>query len=164
MKHFDPVDAAKAKCPRRDDGSIDESVLIKILAPMKVVDVEAEQLRWAKDQISKRTKINATPPNGQLWLPGINDGYPYEPERLIRDDDGNIIEQSKAPVNFKVADAKRAQKHAEETAYHASVKFREMTEHMVWANERLRQGRRENLTFDDFVKESGIWRADEGDD
>lgn len=38
--------------------------------------------------------------------------YPYEPERIIRDDEGKIIEQDKAGFRFKLAESMRARQNA----------------------------------------------------
>lgn len=161
MKMKDILSAALQQCERREDESIDEAVLLETVKDMIVIDVDAERERRAKEIINSKTKPNSTREDGQLCLPGLNLTYGYEPERLIRDEDGNIIEQAKAPVNFKVADSKRAQKHAEESAYHARIKTQEMTVHVSWAMEQLANGRRDRLTFGDFVKETGIWRSAE---
>jgi hypothetical protein len=81
---------AKLKTERREDGEFDEEDLKANLAKLRPpINLDEENLKWAKDVIDHETKPRTTKPTGQLRLPGL-ELYDYEPDRLIRNDNGRV--------------------------------------------------------------------------
>lgn len=160
MKINAQLSAVLAKVKRLRDGGVDEQTLIETLAKEIIIDVAEEKIRRAKDLIDRQTKPNSTEPLGQLELPGISQPYPYEPERLIRDDLGKIIEQRRATPPYKRAEAQRASKHAEEAAFHSRIKNEEAGQFSQWAIEQIKKGRKQGIVWQNFIIETKIWNKD----
>lgn len=80
----------------------------------------------------------------------------YEPDRLIRDNHGNAIEQDKAPHSYKRDESERAAKHAHEAIAWADRKRKEFEGFSSWVIEQQRNGRTKKLTFGDYVRESQL--------
>jgi len=100
-------DQAILNVKRAPDGSYREIDLLEELAKLLPIDLAREKLKKAKKLIDNLAKPGSTEPDGQLSLPGLNP-YDYEPDRLVRDNSGNIVENSKATPPFKTAEAQRA--------------------------------------------------------
>jgi hypothetical protein len=159
----DLLENAKKQTARDSDGKLDEEDLKANLKKLIVIDPDEEKDRIARTIIDSETKPGSTPPTGQLHLPTM-ELYDYEPDRLIRDDNGKIIEQDKAPVDSKDAEARRARKHAHESMQWADRKTEEATGHSHWVIEKQREGRKKNLNFGDFIRESNLLLPFEGVD
>lgn len=153
------LEAALLRVKRLRDGGADEATLIEELKKEIVINVEEETTRRAKELVDRGTKLRSTQPDGQLLLPGIVKPYDSEPYRLIRDGNGKIIEQKKATPQYKAAEAERASKHSEESAYQARVKNLESTLFHAWAVQQISKGRKKReLRWGNFILETGIWR------
>lgn len=152
----DRVAAALAQCPRDDDGNVAEDVLVKVLAAGIDIDIDRERQRRAKALISRASRPGSTDPAGQLQM---FDTYPYEPLRLVRDDNGNVVEQHRAQPDMKAAEARRARLNVQRAQVHAERKTVEAEEHSKWVLEQVRSGvtDKTELTFDAFVKSTGRW-------
>lgn len=148
---------AKAQTQRQENGQFNEEDLRATLEQLVTIDPEAEKRRVAKAIIDSETKPGSTEPTGQLSL-GF-DSYDYEPDRLIRDDDGHVIEQDKALHSYKFAESKRAAKHWREAGEWADRKRQESEAYATWIIEQQQRGRQNNLTFGDFIREAGIFEA-----
>lgn len=149
------LDRALAACPRDEDGNADEEILVKLIATLIDVDVDKVKRERAKQLVSASTKPGSTPPDGALQL---FDTYPYEPRRLVRDDQGNIVEQDAAKLRMKQAESQRARRHVDQVQVWANRKTREAEEFATWVVEQTEQGRaKSELTFGVFVRESGKW-------
>lgn len=163
MKESEAVDTALQALTRNEDGSVDEKTLIDEVAQLIDFDEAQERLNKATRAVNRRRKPRATEPEGQLTLPGM-EPYGYEPNRLIADNDGHIVEQSLARPNYKQAEAERARTAARRQAIWADRKTTEFAAYAAWAIEQLGQGRRgADITFGIFVRESGLWSAGSAD-
>ncbi len=158
MKNNAQVTAILANIKRMRDGGVDEQTLIETLAKAITIDVAEEKMRRAKELINRQTKPNSTEAFGQIELPGIVVPYDYEPDRLIRDDLGKIIEQHRATPPYKRAEAQRASKHAEEAAFHSRIKNEEAGQFSQWAIDQIRSGRKQGITWKNFINETKIWK------
>lgn len=84
--------------------------------------------------------------------------YGYEPRRLVADNDGHVIEQAKAKLRYKAAEAERAREAARRQTAWADRKSTEEAHMGQWAYEQLTSGRPEaELVFGAFVHEAGLW-------
>src|SRR5215471_11519663 len=113
---------AKAGVKQNTDGSRFEPDLLDALAILLLghSDPQAEARRRAKQIIDTLARVpgelpdsdgdDEDEPPGQLWLqiPGINERVKYDPCRLVRDANGNIIEDDKQTLAFAVADHARS--------------------------------------------------------
>jgi hypothetical protein len=155
------IEEAKAKVPRDIEQGMQEAALEQALATLITVDLDRERLRRAKEIISNKAKPGGVDPAGaaQLFLPGL-DPYFYEPDRLVRDDAGRIIENYKATIKFKQADARRARDHAADAQKWASRKTEESEIQSAWATEQALKGRPAlDLTWGNCVAETGLLRS-----
>jgi len=141
----------------KNDGTFKEQDLRDVLRTFVVINVEKETDRRVQEIIDSETKPGSTKPTGQLRLPTL-ELYDYEPDRLIRNDDGDMIEQDRAPVDFKFAEARRARKHVSEALEWADRKEEEASSHAKWVIEQQKKGRTKKLTFGDFVREAGLFQ------
>lgn len=154
------VQAALEKVERLRDQGIMEDKLVAVVAEAIHINVDEEKLRRAKDLIDRRTKPKSTETSGQLLLPGL-EAYAYEPDRLIRDDAGRIIEQKKATPPYKHAEARRANKHLEEVAVWARIKNEESNQFSEWAYNQIRAGRKQReIVWGTFIIETDVWKQD----
>jgi hypothetical protein len=141
---------------RNDAGIFKEPDLIAAVRSFLTIDVEAELDRRAKAIVDSETKPGSTEPTGQLRLPTL-EFYDYEPDRLIRNDNGDMIEQDPAPVDFKFAESARAAKHVREAVQWDERKRKEVELFALWVLEQRTNGRSTKLTFGDFVREAGYF-------
>jgi hypothetical protein len=149
---------AKTLIKRQRDGRFKEPDLIAALKTLITIDVEEELDRRAKAIIDTETKPGSTKPTGQLRLPTL-EFYDYEPDRLIRNDNGDMIEQDRAPVDFKFAESARAAKHVREAIEWDERKRKETEMFAAWVIEQQTNGRTKKLTFGDFIRESGLFQS-----
>lgn len=155
-KKIDLFEEAKRLTAADPDGTWNEDDLINTLAPMIDVDVDAERKRRAKEIVNSRTKPGGTRPRGQLTLPGL-EKFAWEPERMVRDDNNRIVEEEKAPYDYKVAEAQRARGHAEAASDWADRKSEEVFLYGKWAAEQSRAGRPVlEVTWGNCVRELGF--------
>jgi hypothetical protein len=151
------IDHAKANTRRNKDGSFVEDELIASLAAIVPFDVDQERLNKARLIISNGKRPGATKPDGQLILPGFNSSYDYEPDRLVSDDLGNIIENHRAAPRFKSAEVTRAQDNVERAVEQLRRKSAENTHFQNWALEQALAGRPVlDLTWGNCVAETNL--------
>jgi hypothetical protein len=163
MTEEEAFDAVLASLPRNDDGSVDEKSLIDGIAELIDFDEATERRNKAVATVKRQRKPGTTAPEGQLVLPGI-EPYAYEPERLVADNAGHVIEQKKAPVTFKQAEAERARANADRQSGAANRKEKEAREYARWVIEQATEGRDiRGLGFDDFIHDAGLWRPGPAD-
>ena len=92
----------------------------------------------------------------------------YEPQRLIADNDGHLIEQEYAPPSYKRAEAQRARtaarraqsradspaaRHAKAWADRCTAEYEA---HSAWALDRALAGDTD-ITFGRFVRDTSVW-------
>lgn len=151
------LERAKLKTPRLPDGSFAEDTLEDSLVGLIELD-ESDKRRMAKAIIDSQCTVGQTPFDGQLSLPGFPE-YPYEPERMVRDDDGKIIEQDKAYLRFKFAEHKRSRQNATAAVDSSNRKAEEVEIFAKWTVEQTALGRPQNeLTWGNCVRELGLRR------
>jgi hypothetical protein len=148
---------------RNPDGSVVEGDLTVLVAAIVDFDVEKEKLGFAQRIIARRKRPGQTAPEGAVVFPGM-ELYAYEPDRLLADDRGNVIENRSAVVRFKVAESRRAQGDAEKALGRATREQNEMGHFAVWSSEELAKGRDpREVTWDNCVRETGLWKDSEPD-
>lgn len=156
MKDGEAYEKALQDVERDPNGGIDEKKLIDILVEFLDFDVD-EKRKKAERIIHGRRKPGSTQPHGQLTIPGF-DAYAYEPNRLIADNDGHVIEQFKAPVTYKQAQATRTRVTARRWADSADRAQEEATGFSNWVIAGLESGRKAaDLTFSHFIRATDIW-------
>lgn len=155
------VTEAKAHVARDKEQGMQEVALEQALARLIEVDPDKEKLRKAKEIIANQKKHGGIDPvtAAQLSLP-LGDSYAYEPDRLISDDTGRIIENCKATIRFKQADARRAREKVAEQQVWASRKTEESEIFSSWATEQALKGRPAlDLTWGNCIAETGLIKA-----
>lgn len=163
MNDAQAVESALAALDRNDDGSVDEKSLIEAVAELIDFDADAEKMRRAKAAVHRLRRPGSTAPAGQLTFPALLP-YSYEPARLIADNEGHVVEQAAARPEFKRAEAERARLNARRASEWANRKTGESEAYAAWAIEQLLRGRGlHEVTFDNFVRESGVWSDGEAE-
>jgi hypothetical protein len=145
-----------ANAARNTDGTIVERSLVEIVAHAIDFDADKERLGLAQRIVSRRKKPGQTAPAGKVALPGLG-LREYEPERLVADDDGNLIENSRATVKHKQAEARRSAANADRAHERAEQDRAEAELIEAWAKEQQRAGRVEReLVFGACLAELGL--------
>jgi len=145
-----------ANADRNPDGTIIEKSLVDIVAHAIDFDAEQQRLGLAQRIVSRRKKPGMTAPAGKVTLPGLG-LREYEPERLVADDDGNLIENSRATVKYKKAEARRSASNADRANERAEQDRAEAELLDDWAKGQQQSGRDEReLTFGACVTELGL--------
>lgn len=155
------VAEAKARVARDKEQGMQEVELEQVLASLIEIDTNKEKLRRAKDIIANQKKHGSIDPATatQLVLP-LGDSYAYEPDRLVSDGAGRIIENCKATIRFKQADARRSREKVAEQQIWASRKTEESEIFSAWATEQALKGRPAlDLTWGNCVAETGLLKA-----
>lgn len=157
MKGDEAVRKALAELDRIEDGGINDADLLDRVSELIDFDPTAERRGKARRAIDKLKKPGSTEREGQLKLPGF-EPYGYEPERLIDDGQGHVIEQAIARPKYKAAEVARAQRNLDNVAAWLSRKSAEHLAFTAWAIEQLGAGRPpEQVIFDNFVREAKVW-------
>jgi len=147
---------ALANALRNPDGTIVESSLVDIVAHAIDFDPEKERRGLAQRIVSARKRPGLTAPAGKVALPGLG-SREYEPDRLVADDDGNVIENSRATVRHKKAEARRSATNADRAVERAEQDQAEAQLMEAWTAEQRRAGRNpDELTFGVCLAESGL--------
>jgi hypothetical protein len=102
-QHF--LRKGKLLTPRQPDGGFVEAELRDQLAALLPFPTEKGRRHMAQTIIDNETKVGNTPASGTLVFPGRKP-YDYEPLRFIRDGHGHVIEQDRAPLSYKLAEAR----------------------------------------------------------
>jgi hypothetical protein len=149
---------ALAQVERNPDGSINEDALVDLIAETIRFDADGARRGLAKRIVARRKRPGQTPPDGQLVLPGL-DPFAYEPERLVADDAGRVVENRNARPSFKAAEARRAQLDAEKAQARARREQEEYAIYAEWAMDQLAKGRPgAEITWETCVHEMGLWK------
>jgi hypothetical protein len=161
MNQKEALEAAIAAAARNEDGQFDAEIVAKEAAfLMDDPDIEEIKIQKMKLALRGRTSPGQTEANGQLFST-----YPYEPDRLVADDHGNMVEQSLSKPGAKQAEARRAMRNAVNVTLRAQRKNEETSLYSEWATNQVRSGAEwATVTFDRFVRGEGHWTADEIED
>jgi hypothetical protein len=147
---------ALANAQRNDDGAIVESSLVDVVAHAIDFDADKERRGLAQRIVSARKRPGLTAPAGKVALPGLG-AREYEPDRLVADDDGNVIENSRATVRHKKAEARRSATSADRAVERAEQDRAEAELMEVWTAGQRQVGRDPGeLTFGVCLAESGL--------
>ena len=158
MKSDEAYAYAWENADRNPDGSRVESSVVELVAASIDYDVEKAKRGLAQRIVARRKRPGQTANDGSVVFPGM-EHYGYEPDRLLSDDRGNVIENAKAPIRFKTAEAKRAQGDAQTATARAVREQNEAGHFAVWAAEELAKGRDpQEVTWDTCVRETGLWK------
>jgi hypothetical protein len=145
-----------ANAARDTDGNVVEKSLVEIVAHAIDFDPEKERLGLAQRIVSSRKRPGQTAPAGKVCLPGL-ESHEYEPDRLIADGAGNVIENWRATAKHKKAEAARslmAYERASERAEQDRVEADLITE---WTNTEQANGRDPHeLIWGTCVRETGL--------
>lgn len=146
---------ALKNAPRNEDGQAVEQSLVDIVERVIDFDPAEERRRKAQRVVSARKKPGQTAPAGKVMLPGLG-SFEYEPDRLVADDDGNVIENSQALARHKRAEARRSSMNADRARDRAVQDQVEAELLEAWSAEQQAAGRAPGeLTFGVYLAETG---------
>jgi len=158
MRSDDAYAFAWENAQRNPDGSIVESSLVELIAATVDFDVTAAKRGLAQRIVARRRRPGSTAAAGSVVFPGM-EHYAYEPDRLVADNDGNLIQNSRARLKHKAAEAERAQSNAEKAMDRLSREQREANYFAAWADAQYEAGRDpREVTWDTCVHETGLWK------
>ena len=127
--------------------------------PLSPVAIEKAQRRKAGEILDSACQFGVTEPAGQLIIDGFPP-YDYEPDRMLRNGRGEIVENQNARAKMKVENA------LYEYRDHPDLFPRLQKEgeiHTAWTRDQLAAGRpQEELTWGACVKELGLLVDDVG--
>lgn len=147
---------ALANAARDAEGKADEKALVDIVAHVIDFDPEKERLGLAQRIVSSRKRPGQTVPAGKVCLPGL-ETYAYEPDRLISDGAGSVIENWRATVDHKKAEAARSRMAYERASERAEQDRAEADLIAEWSNAEREKGRDPHeLIWGTCVRESGL--------
>lgn len=147
---------ALKNAPRNEDGQAVEQSLVDIVERVIDFDPAEERRKKAQRIVSARKRPGQTAPAGKVMLPGLGT-FEYEPDRLVADDDGNVIENSRALARHKRAEARRSALNADRAVERAEQDRAEASLFEAWTVEQHRAGRSPaELTFGVYLAESGL--------
>jgi hypothetical protein len=159
---------AKAKVKPNENRSVVESQILDVLTA-KLLESQDPQIAARRDAIKLIDNLTKHPgesedddddgPQLKLSLPKHNDTYSYDPERLIKDSVGNIIEEKDAPFDFKVAEMARSGENLHRASTWHTRKTRQVAHFQEWMAKQIEAGRPlRELTWGNCIKETGILR------
>jgi hypothetical protein len=145
-----------ANAARDAGGNVDEKSLVEIVARAVDFDEDKERLGLAQRIVSARKKPGMTSPAGKVCLPGM-EAYGYEPDRLIADGEGNVIENWRATEKHKRAEAFRSQLAMERARDRAVQDQAEAELISEWSAAEVEKGRDPHqLIWENCVREQGL--------
>jgi hypothetical protein len=143
---------------RNPDGSVIEESLVATLAAVIEFDLAKAKLGLAQRIIARRKRPGQTSPDGAVVFDGM-EHYAYEPNRLLSDDQGNVVENRDARLKFKIAEAKRAQTDAGKALDRATREQNEAGHFAQWTAEQFEHDRDpDEIIWDSCVRETGLWK------
>jgi len=147
---------ALANAPRNTDGSVREESLVEIVARAIDFDPDKERLGLAQRVVSRRKRPGQTEPAGKVCIPGL-EAYEFEPDRLVADENGNVVENARALAAHKKAEARRAEMAAERATERLRREQGEADAFGDWSVAESAKGRDPRvLTFEAFLREQGF--------
>ncbi len=149
-----------ANAQRNPDGTIVEKSLVEIVAHAIDFDADQQRLHLAQRIVSRRKKPGMTAPAGKVTLPGLG-LREYEPERLVADDAGNLVENARATPQHKAAEARRSALNADKAKDRAEQDKAENDLIQAWAVEQRAAGRDPRMiVFGACLAELGLLAGD----
>jgi len=163
MKTDDAYTYAWDHAARNPDGSVIEDSLVAILAVHVDFDVDQARRGLAQRIVARRRRPGQTAPEGSIVFPGM-EHYAFEPQRLLADNDGNLIPNEHARIKYKAAEAGRAQADVSKAASRATREQTESSHFAIWADEQYGAGRNPaEITWGSCVRETGLWKDGEAE-
>jgi len=159
------VDEAARGLPRNPDGSLIEghlrAALARILREKVNLDVIADQRAAAViDTLTKQAGEDDDEASDALQLSLFGESYGYNPQRLIKDSDGNIVEEDRATLPFILAELSRSSEHVRRASLWNSRKARKAEHFQKWVAGELNRGRTAiDLTWGNCIRETGVLRG-----
>jgi hypothetical protein len=159
------IDSAKVGLARNPDGSLIEgqlrTALAKILRGKVDLDTIADQRAAAMIESQTRQpgegEGDDPPPPMQLSLFG--DSYGYNPLRLIKDSDGNIVEEDAATLPFILSELSRSSENVRRASMWNSRKAQKAVHFQKWIGEARKEGRKEtDLKWGNCARETRVLR------
>lgn len=158
MNNRDAYEYAWKHAARNEDGSVVEESLVDLIVAAVDFDAAKAKRGLAQRILAARKRPGQTAPAGAVVFSGM-EHYAYEPHRLLSDNKGNVIENADAVIQFKAAEAKRAQADAQAAVDRASREQNEAGHFAVWTAEQHAQGRdRSEINWDTCIRETGLWK------
>ncbi len=158
MNNRDAYEFAWKHAARNEDGSVVEESLVDYIAANVNFDADKAKRGLAQRILAARKRPGQTAPEGAVVFSGM-EHYAYEPHRLLSDDKGNVIENAESVIQFKAAEAKRAQADAQAAVARASREQNEAGHFAVWVAEQHANGRdKSEITWDTCIRETGLWK------
>lgn len=147
---------AKTAAKQNADGSVAESEMVLRLMDLINIDVASEKERKAKQIIDALCKSKSDHAEGQLCFPGFG-SWDWEPLRLVRSEHGNLIENAKATLPFKIADTQRSERHAADAQASSRRKRHEVDVFTAWTVQQMQEGvPSAELTWGRCIEELGV--------
>jgi hypothetical protein len=161
------IDQAKRRCKRKENDAFSESDLQREVASIirADLDLDTEAYRRAAKIIEQETKQIGEDDEdddnpAQLKLSIAGEKYSYDPERLVKNNTGDIIEWDRAPLSFLMADLSRSSVNLSRVTKWNNRKVQQVTLFQTWIEEQRAKGRKEvELTWGNCVRATGMLDA-----
>lgn len=161
------VEQASRGLPRNPDGSIVEIELRQAVARIVREKLDPDKMaeRQAAAIIESCTKQDGEDDeegdgSAALQLELFGESYSYNPQRLIKDSHGNIIEEDRATLAFVLAELARSSDHMRRATMWNSRKARKAEHFQRWMQQEMAKGRSSlELTWGNCARETGILRG-----
>lgn len=154
--------AKEALSDQRDNetNALSENRLIDEVEKRISFNPVAERRKKAERLVREAERPGKTESDGSLWFPGF-EPVNYEPEQLIPDEAGAVVERDLATSHFVSASLERAGENLRRVQKAFHRKQNEADEFAVWATDQAIDGRAaREITFGNFVREKGFWRQE----
>jgi hypothetical protein len=152
--------AAKAKVKPNPDKSVVEANIRIELA--KIIRDEIDVMQMADSRAAAIIESLTKQPEedeGPFQLDLFGEKYGYDPQRLVKDNQGNIIEEEHATIPFKMAELARSVENAGRIATWNNRKTKQMMHFQTWVSAEMMKGRSPlELTWGNCVRETGVLR------
>jgi hypothetical protein len=158
---------AKANLARNaDDNTFSENDLDAEIDRIMDFEIPAERRNKVKRIRRDAERPGKTQAVGQLLLPGFAP-TPYEPDQLLPDGNGRVVEKDLATAHYIDVQLQKAENNFSKQTNAIRRKRAEADAFTTWSTEQLLAGRPNNeTTFGNWAHETGHWNPDpvDGDD
>jgi hypothetical protein len=154
---METVDRAIAAVQHKPDGSFNDEEVLAVLETLVPYDEKAARRTKAKAYYRMAHHHIDDLGHGQLFLPGLGP-YNYERNKLISNAEcTDSIRQHESTLPYKIAERNRVRLNADFVNLRLEQRNKEVEEFQKWVAQEAVRGRRlTELTFDNFVHESGF--------
>jgi hypothetical protein len=156
MRDHEAIAQAIEEAPKDIYGAFDEKWVLDRATELIVVNRAKEARRMAKAALNKCKRPGSNKSDGQLSLFG--DEWPYEPDQILADDDGHLIQKRNAVPQYTDATYRRHQVNLEKQLVWVRRSGAEHNGYTTWIIEQMATGRPlVELQFDVWIKEAEVW-------